>query len=63
MTSHQSRLGGIGLCWGCVPDVSILQLAELAARHGFSEIHVQPAQLYGAGVSPANCGRGLMASA
>lgn len=41
------------LCWGCIPGTSLLQLAEAAARHGFSEIHVQPGQYLDAGMEDA----------
>lgn len=38
------------LCWRCVPGAGLLELAELAARHGFPEIHVQPGQYLDAGM-------------
>ncbi|WP_269931524.1 sugar phosphate isomerase/epimerase family protein [Aminobacter sp. HY435] len=43
-------LAGTALCWGCAPGASLLQLAQLAARHGFPEIHVQPGQYFDAGM-------------
>lgn len=49
----ERRLEKSALCWGCVPGTSLLQLAELASRHGFAEIHVQPGQYLDAGVDDA----------
>ncbi len=51
MTLYPPRLEGVALCWGCVPDASILELAALGARYRFPEIHVQPAQDRSAGMS------------
>jgi sugar phosphate isomerase/epimerase len=42
-TGAASQLTGSLLCWGCVPGTGLLDLAELAARHGFPEISVRPA--------------------
>lgn len=41
--THQA-LEGTALCWGCVPEAGLIELATLAARHGFPEISVRPAQ-------------------
>lgn len=57
VAAQNSSLGNVleksALCWGCVPGTSLLQLAELAARHGFAEIHVQPGQYLDAGLDHA----------
>ncbi|WP_158506323.1 sugar phosphate isomerase/epimerase family protein [Tomitella biformata] len=37
---------GTALCWGCVPEAGLVELATLAARHGFPEISVRPAQYF-----------------
>lgn len=46
MTTAHGALAGTALCWGCVPEVGLVGLAELAARHGFPEISVRPAQYF-----------------
>lgn len=46
MTWSQESLEGTSLCWGCVPEAGLIELAELAARHGFPEISVRPAQYF-----------------
>jgi len=50
LTLYSPRLDGVALCWGCVPDASLFELAALGARYGFPEIHVQPAQYLAAGM-------------
>lgn len=44
MTTVRESLAGTSLCWGCVPEAGLVELAVLAARHGFPEISVRPAQ-------------------
>lgn len=45
-------LAGTALCWGCVPELDLIALAESAARHGFPEIAVQPGQYFHARTDP-----------
>lgn len=53
MTFEQrDTLTGTALSWGCVPELDLVDLAETAARHGFSEIAAQPGQFFRARTDP-----------
>ncbi len=43
----------IGLCWGTVRDMPVVELIEIAARHGYGSVMPIPLQLVGDGVPPA----------
>ncbi|PTR25634.1 sugar phosphate isomerase/epimerase [Rhodococcus sp. OK519] len=45
-TEHPFPLTGTALSWGCVPELDLIELAEMAARHGFPEISAQPGQYF-----------------
>lgn len=43
-TAARPWITGTALCWGSVPQADLMQLVDLAARHGFPEVSVRPSQ-------------------